>query len=141
MRVLHKSNSYESLDTQESVHDHTQVEEEEEIDQIGIPLKQYPTSGSRARIEDEEREQANANAEIPIELRDHDVDENYDPTAFERGEHIEEGNIDNSEADMTSWVGQPAIKGSTDSSRMALLTLSLIGLQFATLFHPHPPRT
>ncbi len=28
-----------------------------------------------------------------------------------------------------SWAGQPAIKGSTESMRMALLTFSLIGLQ------------
>lgn len=32
--------------------------------------------------------------------------------------------------DMASWAGQPAIKGSTESMRMALLTLSLIGLQY-----------
>ena len=31
--------------------------------------------------------------------------------------------------DMASWAGQPAIKGSTESMRMALLTLSLVGLQ------------
>jgi len=33
-------------------------------------------------------------------------------------------------ADMASWVGQPAIKGSTEPMRMALLTFSLIGLQY-----------
>ena len=31
--------------------------------------------------------------------------------------------------DMASWAGQPAIKGSTETMRMALLTFSLIGLQ------------
>jgi hypothetical protein len=31
--------------------------------------------------------------------------------------------------DMASWVGQPAVKGSTESMRMILLTFSLIGLQ------------
>jgi hypothetical protein len=31
--------------------------------------------------------------------------------------------------DMASWAGQPAIKGSTESMRMILLTFSLIGLQ------------
>ena len=30
---------------------------------------------------------------------------------------------------VASWAGQPAIKGSTESMRMALLTFSLIGLQ------------
>lgn len=30
-----------------------------------------------------------------------------------------------------SWVGQPRIKGSTESIRMLLLTFSIIGLQFA----------
>ena len=30
-----------------------------------------------------------------------------------------------------SWVGQPRIKGSTESVRMFLLTFSMIGLQFA----------
>jgi hypothetical protein len=31
--------------------------------------------------------------------------------------------------DMASWAGQPAIKGSSESMRMALLTFSIIGLQ------------
>jgi hypothetical protein len=31
--------------------------------------------------------------------------------------------------DMASWAGQPAVKGSTESMRMLLLTFSLIGLQ------------
>lgn len=31
--------------------------------------------------------------------------------------------------DMASWAGQPSIKGSTESMRMALLTMSLIGIQ------------
>ncbi|EDN94156.1 hypothetical protein SS1G_10025 [Sclerotinia sclerotiorum 1980 UF-70] len=35
-----------------------------------------------------------------------------------------------SKADMASWSGQPAIKGSTEQMRMALLTFSLVGLQF-----------
>jgi solute carrier family 45 protein 1/2/4 len=32
--------------------------------------------------------------------------------------------------DMASWAGQPSIKGSSETVRMALLTLSLVGLQF-----------
>ena len=37
-----------------------------------------------------------------------------------------------------SWVGTPSIKGSTESVRMALLTFSLIGLQYVhTLHHAH----
>jgi hypothetical protein len=34
--------------------------------------------------------------------------------------------------DMASWAGQPAIKGSTESMGMVLLTFSLIGLQYVT---------
>lgn len=33
------------------------------------------------------------------------------------------------EKDMASWAGRPSIKGSTESMRMALLTISLIGIQ------------
>lgn len=33
-------------------------------------------------------------------------------------------------ADMASWAGQPAIKGSSETMRMALLTFSLIGVQY-----------
>jgi solute carrier family 45 protein 1/2/4 len=32
-------------------------------------------------------------------------------------------------ADMASWAGQSAIKGSSESMRMALLTFSIIGIQ------------
>lgn len=32
--------------------------------------------------------------------------------------------------DMASWTGQPSVKGSTETMRMALLTLSAMGLQF-----------
>lgn len=34
-----------------------------------------------------------------------------------------------SAAEMASWTGQPHIRGSSESMRMALLTTSLIGLQ------------
>ncbi len=33
------------------------------------------------------------------------------------------------EGKMASWAGQPSIKGSSESMRMALLTFSLVGLQ------------
>lgn len=33
---------------------------------------------------------------------------------------------------MASWAGTPAIKGSTESMRMMLLTFSLIGLQYVS---------
>lgn len=131
MRVLHKSNSNESPGAQERNHAYAAVEEEseDEIAQDGIPLKQYPTSGSRTKIEDEEAEHE-ANRDRSIELRDHEEDEHYDPAPHVGREGINRRNIQEEEADMASWVGQPAIKGSTDSMRMALLTLSLIGLQF-----------
>ena len=31
--------------------------------------------------------------------------------------------------EMASWAGQPSVKGSTDTMRMALLTFSAVGLQ------------
>jgi hypothetical protein len=31
---------------------------------------------------------------------------------------------------MASWVGQPSVKGSTEGMRMALLTLTAMGLQY-----------
>lgn len=131
MRVQSKSNSNEPPSAQTRNHQYAEVEDdtssEDEIAQDGIPLKQYPTSGSRTKIEDEEAEQE-ANGVVSIQLRDHE-DDSYDPAVHERAGHTEE-EITEEEADMASWVGQPAIKGSTESMRMALLTLSLIGLQF-----------
>lgn len=35
-----------------------------------------------------------------------------------------------SRSKMASWVGQPSVKGSTEGVRMALLTLTAMGLQF-----------
>jgi solute carrier family 45 protein 1/2/4 len=32
-------------------------------------------------------------------------------------------------SEMASWAGQPSVKGSTESMRMALLTFSLVGIQ------------
>ena len=34
---------------------------------------------------------------------------------------------------MASWVGQPSVKGSTEGIRMALLTLTAMGLQYVAL--------
>jgi solute carrier family 45 protein 1/2/4 len=46
------------------------------------------------------------------------------------GEHgNENAQAEVEDEDMASWTGQPSIKGSTESMRMALLTFSLIGLQ------------
>lgn len=33
---------------------------------------------------------------------------------------------------VAQWTGTPSVKGSTESMRMALLTASLIGLQYAS---------
>ena len=106
-------------------------EEREEIDQVGIPLKQYPTSGSRTKVG--EPVEDGHNGDISIELRDHEEDKDDEEahTAEERQQRRGSG-IEVTDADMASWVGQPAIKGSTESMRMALLTLSLIGLQYAS---------
>jgi hypothetical protein len=38
-------------------------------------------------------------------------------------------------AKMASWAGQPSVKGSTESMRMALLTFSLVGIQYVYLFN------
>lgn len=59
----------------------------------------YPTSGSRQADEDEDEDEDQAK----VEEQDDDM--------------------------AASWAGQPSIKGSTESMRMALLTFSLIGLQ------------
>lgn len=105
-------------------------EEREEIDQVGIPLKQYPTSGSRSKAGEPEEDEHNG--DISIELRDHEEEDGDEHLREERrGSGHTGADIEVTDADMASWVGQPAIKGSTESMRMALLTLSLIGLQYA----------
>lgn len=57
----------------------------------------------------------------------------------ERGRTSEDGDTDEtifitaswtSRANMASWAGKPSIKGSTESVRMALLTLTAMGLQY-----------
>lgn len=53
-------------------------------------------------------------------------------THHEEGEvkaEEENAQIERDDDDMALWAGQPSIKGSTESIRMALLTFSLIGLQ------------
>jgi solute carrier family 45 protein 1/2/4 len=57
------------------------------------------------------------------------------PAAEDSLESLRAGDYDlqeefESKANMASWSGQPAIKGSTEQMRMALLTFSLVGLQF-----------
>ncbi|KAM0129990.1 hypothetical protein ACHAO1_008154 [Botrytis cinerea] len=47
-----------------------------------------------------------------------------------RGGDLDFAGYFESKADMASWSGQPAIKGSTEQMRMAMLTFSLVGLQF-----------
>lgn len=47
------------------------------------------------------------------------------------GEEDRSVNVDDEGPEkMASWQGQPAVKGSTESMRMALLTFSLVGIQF-----------
>lgn len=46
----------------------------------------------------------------------------------EEHDDITEGKMGDGK-DMASWAGQPSIKGSSESMRMALLTISLIGIQ------------
>lgn len=65
----------------------------------------YPTSGTRNwRCKDE----------------DEDEDE-YDREGFSKPELAF--------SEMASWAGQPAVKGSTETMRMVLLTFCLIGIQ------------
>lgn len=51
------------------------------------------------------------------------------PTSGTREEVDGEEPKEDEDEDMASWAGQPAIKGSSETMRMALLTFSLIGLQ------------
>jgi hypothetical protein len=53
----------------------------------------------------------------------------YPTSGSRRSEEDGEGIKLEEDEDMASWAGQPSIKGSTESMRMALLTLSLVGLQ------------
>lgn len=56
----------------------------------------------------------------------------------EDGDAIESKSIPSrsiSREKMASWVGQPSVKGSTEGIRMALLTLTAMGLQYVV-----PPR-
>lgn len=139
MRVLHNDErnespraqrAYEYSSVERREEEEASREEREEIDQVGIPLKQYPTSGSRTKVEEPEVNERNE--DISIELRDHEEEDGDEHLREERRESGHAGaNIEVTDADMASWVGQPAIKGSTESMRMALLTLSLIGLQYA----------
>lgn len=49
-------------------------------------------------------------------------------------ESIDEGDNEEDE-DMASWAGTPSVKGSTESMRMALLSLSLIGIACVSSTH------
>lgn len=141
MRVLHNDERTVSPSAQRAYDNSTvedrekreETEEREDIDQVGIPLKQYPTSGSRTKVEEPEEDEHNG--DISIELRDHEEDDDFEPdeNREEDRERRRRSDIEVTDEDMASWVGQPAIKGSTESMRMALLTLSLIGLQYALL--------
>lgn len=51
------------------------------------------------------------------------------PTSGRHQSDREEVKAEEDDDMAASWAGQPAIKGSTESVRMALLTFSLIGLQ------------
>jgi hypothetical protein len=51
------------------------------------------------------------------------------PTSGTRQNNGEEIKVEEDDDMAASWAGTPAIKGSTESMRMALLTFSLIGLQ------------
>ena len=52
------------------------------------------------------------------------------PTSGTRQVEGEEVKIAEEDEDMAQWAGKPSVKGSTESMRMALLTFSLIGLQY-----------
>lgn len=49
--------------------------------------------------------------------------------ASEDQEQGEAAKTEEEDEDMSSWSGQPAVKGSSETMRMALLTFSMIGLQ------------
>ena len=129
MRVQLNDERTRSPPSAQHAYKYSQTIESEELDQVGIPLKQYPTSGNRTKVEEPEEDKHNG--EISIELRDHEENDDFEPDEHraEDRERRRGSGIEDTDSDMASWVGQPAIKGSTESVRMALLTLSLIGLQ------------
>jgi hypothetical protein len=60
------------------------------------------------------------------EILEHsEVGEEEESTRDENEIELQVGNVE----DMASWTGHPHVKGSSESMRMALLTLSSVGLQ------------
>lgn len=74
---------------------------------------------------------------FPLRTRGHEAEEGYGHfTRKGQEDEIEIKDFGSEEywkggrdRKMASWAGQPSIKGSSESMRMALLTFSLVGLQ------------
>ena len=68
--------------------------------------------------------------DVPTDITEEDTQQHPPyPTSGTREVEGEEVKAAEEDEDMAQWAGQPRVKGSTESVRMALLTFSLIGLQ------------
>lgn len=93
-------------------------------------LAAYPTSGTRAGrplLEDQNEEGGERTRAKEEEVEE----EEDDRSEFGEVEELE----DNTEMGAASWAGTPTIRGSSESMRMALLTVSLVGLQYVRMLH------
>jgi hypothetical protein len=72
------------------------------------------------------------------ETRGHEADNTAEPPfhlcAKNQVKYTSRKGIGIQKEGMASWAGTPAVKGSTESMRMALLTFSLVGLQCVSSF-------
>jgi hypothetical protein len=78
-----------------------------------MPDSQYRTAGTRGREAIDTAEKSHIY--------------NHEAEVFEST--FEKPHIVGAREEMASWSGQPHVKGSTETMRMALLTFSLVGLQ------------
>ena len=82
--------------------------------------------------EDNDHDDADAEETTRLQPGQESVVAGETPQEEEEEAKAEEDTVEGVEGrdeDMALWVGQPPIKGSTETMRMILLTFSLIGLQ------------
>lgn len=101
----------------------------EDVEGEGIPLRPYPYPTSGKRLKGKGVHDEHIRRDTEDEKSDDEGGDKEDTD--DEDEDIEAGELEDLDPeDMASWVGQPHIRGSSESVRMALLTLSLVGLQF-----------
>jgi hypothetical protein len=113
-----------------SAHEHAPIE--------NIPTDIAATDGARpeglltseGQIEEFSRDGKGVLKDTVVEYQIEDENIHEDE-AYDEDESILENEVEVAvpDDDMAQWAGQPHIKGSTESVRMALLTFGLIGLQ------------